>query len=159
MGERIECERICDRPTKEQTSWLNFRKVGCLSVDFYAVWVRFEWKVSSLKVQFKCTANCPQAGACALGLFCTLWVNHKCAFLVKSELALHAIWVHGLWTFCILSEIYECRVCILTAIVTAAVLVKLARGEASRGRPDTIRRPFPVISGASKCDGDCDDRV
>ena len=36
-------------------------------------------------------------------------------------------------------------------------LVQLAPNEASRGRPDTIRRPFPVISGASKCDGDCDD--
>lgn len=57
---------------------------------------------------------------------------------------------------CILSEIYEWAACILCAIVSA-VLVKSAPGEASRGRPDTIRRPFPVISGASKCDGDCDD--
>ena len=79
---------------------------------------------------------------------------------------------------CTLSEIYEfrvfilyfafCRVCILYFVFfrvhfvcncKSAVLVKLAPGEASRGRPDTIRRPFPVISGASKCDGDCDDRV
>ena len=74
-----------------------------------------------------------------------------------------------------LSEIYEFRVFILHLAVCilyfascrvcafcscnckSAVLVKLAPGEASRGRPDTIRRPFPVISGASKCDGDCDD--
>ena len=47
--------------------------------------------------------------------------------------------------------------CAFVKASVSAVLVKLAPGEASRGRPDTIRRPFPVISGASKCDGDCDD--
>ena len=125
------------------------------------VWVRFEWKVSALKVQFECTASCPQVGACALGLFCTLWVKHKCAFLVKSELhcmqfefracevdpKLFAFWVKFMSAVCAFWLQLWLQQC----------LVQLAQGEASRGRPDTIRRPFPVISGASKCDGDCDD--
>ena len=78
------------------------------------------------------------------------WAYFECTL---SEIYDSALYVHFfilLFATCLLVH------CALSAIVTA-VLVKLAPGEARRGRPDTIRSPFPVISGASKCDGDCDD--
>ena len=142
---------------------------SCILVN--AVWVNGECSASGLQVR-------------ALWVhFVHFWVKHElafCAFLLRSESVLWICtaymqcwqwsrlqWVHfewNLWVPCV--HFAFCRVCILYFVFfrvhfvcncKSAVLVKLAPGEASRGRPDTIRRPFPVISGASKCDGDCDD--